>query len=126
MALEDSSTRSLCDVVRNAVTFIAAPSDHMLFIAAARRSALTRKRKPFPYIFGNTSANNKAAAECAQPICCSQLLRSLHILGHVPSAVKHHARQELEQRHLPPALGRVAGARLPYLHNQKQWKAILL
>jgi hypothetical protein len=73
---------------------------------------------PSVYILSNSSANNKAPAECALAVCvangcpnCSQLERPLHNLGHVLYACNQHVQQQrvqgrvLQQRRLPPALG---------------------
>jgi hypothetical protein len=112
-------------VLRDTKTYSDASSQRVLAKAAARCSAIPCKRKPFLFIFGDTSANNVAAAECALAVraaqgrpSCSQLERPLMIPGHALSAVKQHVRQErvrrrvLQQRRLPPALGRVAEAPL--------------
>ncbi len=122
---EAEQLHSLCIVLRNSHTLLVAPSNHKLPEAAARCSALPCKRKPFPYIFGNTSANDEAAAECALAVraahgrpSCSQLESSLRVIGHVWSAFNQHVGQErvrgrvLQQRRLPPALGRVDEALL--------------
>jgi hypothetical protein len=103
-----------------------APSNHKLPEAAARRSALPRKRKPSPHIFSNTSAVDEAVAESALAVRAAQrrpttgkLKRSLLILRHVRSAFIQQAGQEgvrrrvLQQRGLPPALGRLPVPLLP-------------
>ena len=59
-------------VLSNAPSCIVARSNHKLPEAAARRSALPRKRKPSPDIFSNTNAVNEAAAESALAVCAAQ------------------------------------------------------
>ena len=109
---------------------------------AARLSTFPTKNKPFINILNSTTSyNHQAAAECALAVraahcraSCSQLERSLQIPEYVlPSFIKH-VRQErvrrrvLQQRRLPPALGRVAEALaavqvLPLI--EQVWRQIL-
>ena len=117
---------SLRLVLGNTTSCSVALSNHKLPEAAARRSALPRKRKPSPHIFSNTSAVDEAAAESALAVRAAQrrpttgkLKRSLLILRHVRSAFKQQGGQEgvrrrvLQQRGLPPALGRLTVPLLP-------------
>jgi hypothetical protein len=119
-------SHSLGIVLSNATSCMVALSRHILPGAAARLSALPRKRKPSPDIFCNTSAGSEAAAESALAVraarrrpATGKLKRSLLILRHVRSAFKHQARQErvrgrvLQQRRQPPALGRLPVPLLP-------------
>jgi hypothetical protein len=94
-------SHSLGIVLSNTNTYIVAPSNHKLPEAAARRSALPRKRKPSPDIFSNTSALDETAAESSLAVRAAQrrpatgiLKRSLPILRHVRSADKQQAGQE--------------------------------
>jgi hypothetical protein len=117
---------SLGIVLSNTKSCGVASSNHKLPEAAAHRSALLRKRKPSLDIFNNTSAENEAAAKSALAVRAAQrrpatrkLKRSLLIPRHVRSAFKQQARQErvrrrvLQQRGLPPALGRLPVPLLP-------------
>ena len=119
-------SHSLGIVLSNTKSCTVALSNHKLPEAAARRSALPRKRKPSPDIFSNTSAEDEAAAESALAVRAAQrrpttgkLKRSLRILRHVRSAFKQQAgrkrvrRRVLQQRGLPPALGRLPVPLLP-------------
>jgi hypothetical protein len=119
-------SHSLGIVLSNIPSCIVAHSHHKLPEAAARRSALPRKRKPSPDIFSNTSAFNEAAAESALAVRAAhrrpatvKLKRSLLIFWYVCSAVKQQAQGKcvrgrvLQQRGLPPALGRLPVPLLP-------------
>ncbi len=118
-------SHSLERVLRAASPVFAAPFEHKLTEAAARRLTLLCKIEPSRCILGNTGSINVAAAECALAVRAaqrrtsrSQLNPSLHVHGHAWSAL-HHARQVrvrgrvLQQCRPPPALARITEALLP-------------